>query len=49
MKNKKPKEYYENQFEPITIQITGKGLSGFVAWYTLIIKAAFLSGINDGY
>jgi hypothetical protein len=49
MSYKKPKEHYENQFAPVTIPVTGKGLSGFTYWYTLIIKAAFQSGIKDGY
>lgn len=49
MSYKKPKEYYENQFQPVTIPIRGKGLSGFTSWYMLVIKAAFQSGIKDGY
>jgi hypothetical protein len=45
--SRKPKEYYPNQFTPTDLQFGKKGESGFVYWYTVLIRGAII--VADSY
>lgn len=40
---------YKDQFKAVTIPVKTRGLEGFVAWYRLVVRGAFNSGIASGY